>query len=70
MSFKEFYACPNCGTAISSEKKEFFVCPNCGSALCGKEELKNFRNNYCGNCGHRLASAKEEALLALAEEGN
>ena len=50
--------------------KEFYACPNCGSALCGKEELKNFRNNYCGNCGHRLASAKEEALLALAEEGN
>lgn len=68
MIFKEFYTCPNCGMAISGEKKEFFVCQNCGSALCRKENLKDFKNNYCGNCGHSLVSAKKDALLALAEE--
>lgn len=70
MKFKEFYTCPNCGRAISGEKKEFFVCPNCGNALCQKKNLKSFAHNYCGNCGHELASAKKEALLTLEKEGN
>lgn len=70
MKFKEFYTCPNCGNAISGEKKEFFVCPNCGSALCQKKDLKSFAHNYCGNCGQELTSAKKEALSALEREEN
>lgn len=65
MLLKKFYTCPNCGTAISGEKKEFFACPDCGSALCSKEELRNFKHNYCGNCGYELTSAKEEALALV-----
>lgn len=48
--------------------KEFFVCPNCGRVLCGKEDIENFTNNYCGNCGYELASAKEEALALAKKE--
>lgn len=69
MHFKEFYACPGCGRAISGEKREYFVCSNCGRALCKAEELSKFDDNYCGNCGHEIASAKKEAL-ALAKEEN
>jgi predicted RNA-binding Zn-ribbon protein involved in translation (DUF1610 family) len=50
MTIKEFYTCSNCGRAISGEKKEFFVCPNCGRALCQKKDLKQFDDNFCGNC--------------------
>lgn len=64
---KEFYACPGCGRAISEEKRRYFVCPNCGRALCQETQLSEFGDNYCGNCGHELASAKKEAL-ALAKE--
>lgn len=66
--FKEFFSCPKCGRAICGEKKIYFVCPKCGSALCKKNELKDFKNNYCGNCGHDLASAKKEALTLADEE--
>lgn len=69
MGFKEFYICSNCGRAISGEKKEFFTCPNCGRALCQKEKLKDFNDNYCGNCGYKLASAKREALALVGEDG-
>ena len=68
MGFKEFYTCPSCGRAISGEKKEFFVCPNCGRALCQKKDLKQFDDNFCGNCGHELASAKKEALALAGED--
>lgn len=60
--FKEFFSCPNCGSAICGEKKEYFVCPNCGSALCAKEQLPKFDGNYCGHCGSKIVSAKSEAL--------
>ncbi len=63
--FKEFYACPNCGRLISKEKKKYFVCPNCEKALCPEEKLPEFDDNYCGNCGCEIASAKKEAM-ALA----
>lgn len=66
--FEKFYSCPNCGMAISGEKISYFVCPNCGRALCRKENLKKFDNNYCGHCGHELASAKKEALALVDEE--
>ncbi|MCI9537121.1 MAG: hypothetical protein HFG35_02360 [Eubacterium sp.] len=67
MHFKEFYACPSCGRAISGEKQKYFVCPVCGRALCREQDFKDFDDNYCGNCGSELASAKKEAL-ALARE--
>jgi len=64
--FKEFLICPN-GRIISEKKKSAFVCPKCGSPLCWKEDLKAFPDNYCGECGHELASAIEEAM-ALDEK--
>ncbi len=69
MFFKEFYACPRCGTPIAGEKQEYFVCPDCGRALCKKQDFAEFDDNYCGNCGADLASAKQEAL-ALARREN
>jgi len=42
MAIKEFCTCPDCGRAISGEKKEFFVCPKCGRALCRRKDLKKF----------------------------
>ena len=60
--FKEFFSCPCCGRAIYGEKREYFVCPNCGKALYTKEQLQEFDDNYCGNCGNEIASAKNEAL--------
>ena len=68
VGFKEFYACPHCGRAICGEKRSYFVCPNCENALCKKEDLKDFTDNYCGNYGFELASAKKEALALVAEE--
>lgn len=68
MKFIEFYTCPGCGKAISGEKKEFFVCPSCGRALCQKKDLKQFDNNFCGNCGYELTSAKKEALALVGED--
>lgn len=65
MCFKEFYTCPSCGSAISGEKKRYIICPNCGSALCPEEKLPEFDDNYCGNCGYEIASAKKESM-ALA----
>lgn len=59
---KEFYTCPRCGSAICGEKKKYFVCPECGRALCKEEELGDFEDNYCGNCGKSIASAKKRAL--------
>lgn len=66
---KEFYACPSCGRAIIAEKKKYFICQNCGRALCAEEKLPEFDDNYCGNCGHELTSAKKQAL-ALVEKEN
>lgn len=56
---KEFYTCPNCGRPILPEKEKYFVCPNCGRALCKAEDLKDFSDKFCGNCGCDLSSAKE-----------
>lgn len=67
--FKKFYACPHCGRAICGEKREYFVCPDCGNALCLKEDVENFTDNYCGNCGCKLDSAKKEAS-ALSQKEN
>jgi len=60
--FKEFYACPSCGRAIAGDKISYFTCPNCGRALCKEERLSDFDDNFCGNCGYEIASAREEAL--------
>ncbi len=62
---KEFYACPKCGSAICGEKKRYFVCPECGSALCEEKKLEEFNDNYCGNCGTKLTSAREKALALV-----
>jgi predicted RNA-binding Zn-ribbon protein involved in translation (DUF1610 family) len=65
MRFKEFYVCSKCGGAVCGDKREFFVCPNCGRALCGREEIGGFTDNYCGNCGYELTSAKKESLALV-----
>lgn len=65
--FKMLYACPSCGRAIAGEQRSFFVCPKCGRALCRENEIRDFDDNYCGNCGAEITSAKKEAL-ALAWE--
>lgn len=64
---KEFYICPDCGRAISGEKKKYFVCPNCGRALCPEEKLSEFADNYCGKCGCEIVSAKKEAVALTGE---
>lgn len=63
--FKDFFSCPNCGGAISGEKKRYFTCPSCGNVLCQEKDLSDFIANYCGHCGQELASAKEEALASV-----
>lgn len=60
---KEFYACPRCGTAICGEKRKYFVCPECGKALCEESKLEDFNDKYCGNCGTKIVSAREKALV-------
>ena len=60
--YKEFYTCPKCGSAICGEKEKYFVCPECGRALCKEVDLEDFEDNYCGNCGKPIASAKKHAL--------
>lgn len=65
--FKEFLVCPS-GKIISEKKKSAFVCPNCGNPLCLKEELKIFDDDYCTECGHKITSAKEEAMALVNEE--
>jgi len=59
---KEFFTCPSCGRAICGSKKRYFTCPSCGRALCEENKLDEFDDNYCGNCGAEVASAKEQAL--------
>ncbi len=66
-TFKEFYCCPRCGTAICGEKRKYFICPECGKALCLAENLPSFEDNYCGNCGAKITSVRDKAL-ALVEE--
>ncbi len=61
--FEKYFACPQCGKAICSEKRSYFVCPKCGRALCEENELQDFSDNYCGNCGEEISSAREKALL-------
>ncbi len=62
---KEFQTCPRCGRIIGSNKMNYFVCQKCGRALCTESELAQFDDNYCGNCGADITSAKK---LALAEK--
>ncbi|MFG6329268.1 MAG: hypothetical protein K1W06_07335 [Lachnospiraceae bacterium] len=64
-NIKEFYACPSCGRAICGEKKKFFICPKCGRALCEESKLADFDDNYCGNCGTEITSARNEALALV-----
>jgi len=60
--FKEFVTCPHCGRIICSSKKRYFTCWSCGRALCEEGRLDKFTDNYCGNCGAEVASAKKQAL--------
>ena len=62
MNFKEFYACPDCGAAISGEKRSYFVCPNCETPLCREEKLEELGDHYCHMCGCKLDDVKEKAL--------
>lgn len=62
MLFKEFYACPDCGAAISGEKTSYFVCPNCETPLCREEKLEELESHYCHECGYNLDEAKEKIL--------
>lgn len=54
---------------MDEKKTKDFICPNCGEMLCKEEELKEFTDNFCTNCGKNIASAKAEAM-ALAVEDN
>ncbi len=51
-------------------ERSYFICPNCENALCKKEDLEDFTDNYCGNCGFKLTSAKEETLALALEKWN
>lgn len=62
MNFKEFYTCPDCGAAISGEKRSYYVCPNCETPLCREENLEELGDHYCHMCGFKLDEAKEKAL--------
>lgn len=66
--FGNFFSCPQCGRAIVGEMRKYFICSRCGRALCGESELESFDENYCGNCGYELTSAKEKALALLKED--
>lgn len=65
--FKNFYTCPQCGTPIAGEKTRYFVCPGCGRALCKEQDLEKYADNFCGNCGIFIGSAREKALALLEE---
>lgn len=54
---------------MDEKKTKDFICPNCGEMLCKEEELKEFTDDFCTNCGKNIASAKAEAM-ALAVEDN
>ncbi len=62
---KKFYDCPNCGRAISGEKRSYFVCPECGKTLCEESKLADFNDKYCGNCGTKITSARDEVLALV-----
>ena len=62
MNFKESYTCPDCGAAISGEKRGYFACPNCETPLCREEDLEELKDHYCHRCGCKLDDAKEKAL--------
>lgn len=64
---KEFYACPSCGMAIAGIKRKYFVCPECGRALCEESKLDDFTGNYCGHCGTKITSARDEALALVGK---
>lgn len=69
MVIKVFYSCSHWGRLIVNEKKEkYFICPNCENVLCKVDNLRDFNNNYCGNCGYKLASAKNEVLALVKKE--
>ena len=65
--FKKFYTYPNCGNAISKEKRIYFACPNCGKALCRKKDIRKFSDKYCRNCGYDLSSTIKKAIALLKE---
>ncbi len=67
-TIKEFYSCPKCGTAICGEKKRYFTCPECGRALCQEAKLSSFIDNYCGNCGAKITSARDKALALVGKQ--
>ncbi len=67
LSVKEFYCCPNCGSAISGEKRKYFICPECGSALCQEKDIPDFKDNYCGHCGAKIASARDNEKKTIEE---
>ena len=61
--------CPGCGSSEKHdrEKRKYFICPNCFEPVIEESILRNTAydfsgHKYCTNCGHELASAKEEAL--------
>lgn len=66
--FEKYYCCPHCRRAICGEIKKYFVCPECGRALCPEEDIPGFKQNYCGNCGHKLSDAIRKALASDTEE--
>lgn len=65
--FKDFYTCPRCGTPMAGEKTRYFVCPGCGRALCEEQDLKEYTDNSCGNCGTFIGSTREKALALLED---
>lgn len=66
-TIKEFYCCPTCGRAICGEKRKYFICPECGKALCEESRIVDFDDNYCGNCGAKITSARDEALALVGK---
>lgn len=68
MHIKEFYSCPSCGRTICGEKERYFTCPVCGRAICKEKDLSKLNDKYCGNCGSRITSAKEEAMALAKKE--
>ncbi len=64
----KFFSCPQCGKALAGEMESYFTCPNCKKALCMERQFKSFNDNYCGNCGHEITSAKEKALALIGKD--
>ncbi len=48
--------------------KEFFVCPECGHPLCELSKLKYYTDDYCTDCGTKITSARDEAIVLVKEE--